>query len=124
MPHRSSAITNGLTPHANLSVCFFIALEVGDESTAAFWQASGQMTLRNQLLRENNNNSARNIIFFLGDGMSIPTVTAARIYAGQLRGQRGEEAKLSFEKFPYIGLSKVCKAIKEKNDICITKYSL
>lgn len=39
--------------------------------------------------------------------MSIPTITAARIYSGQLRGRRGEESKLSFEQFPYMGLSKV-----------------
>lgn len=43
----------------------------------------------------------------MGDGMSIATITAARIYQGQLKGQRGEEDQLSFEKFPYVGLSKV-----------------
>lgn len=39
--------------------------------------------------------------------MSIPTVTAARIYAGQLLKQDGENNQLSFDKFPYVGLSKV-----------------
>lgn len=33
---------------------------------------------------------AKNVILFIGDGMSIPTVTAARIYAGQKRGIDGE----------------------------------
>ena len=41
-------------------------------------------------------------------GMSIATVTAARIYKGQLVGLSGEEGYLSFEKFPYGALSKVC----------------
>ena len=52
---------------------------------------------------------AKNVIFFLGDGMSLPTTTAARILKGQLEGLPfGEEAQLNFEKFPFIGLSKAC----------------
>lgn len=47
------------------------------------------------------------MIFFLGDGMGVSTVTAARIYAGQKNGQPGEENFLNFEKFPYLGLLKV-----------------
>ena len=38
--------------------------------------------------------------------MSLPTVAAARIYEGQLKGQSGEENFLSFETMPYTGLSK------------------
>jgi len=49
---------------------------------------------------------AKNIILFVGDGMSLPTVAAARIYEGQSRGQSGEENQLSFESMPYSGLSK------------------
>lgn len=50
---------------------------------------------------------AKNVILFLGDGMSIPTVTAARIYKGQLQKEDGENNQLAFDKFPYVGLSKV-----------------
>jgi len=51
---------------------------------------------------------AKNVIFFLGDGMSLSTITAARIFKGQLEGLSfGEEAELNFEKFPNIGISKV-----------------
>lgn len=49
---------------------------------------------------------AKNIILFVGDGMGVSTVTAARILEGQLRGQSGEENWLSFEWFPYTGFSK------------------
>lgn len=49
---------------------------------------------------------ARNIILFLGDGMSLTTVTAARILQGQRQGGTGEENNLSFDLFPYTGLSK------------------
>ena len=53
-----------------------------------------------------NTKTAKNVIFFLGDGMSIPTVTAARILEGQLRNETGEENFLSWEKFPWSALSK------------------
>ena len=50
--------------------------------------------------------SARNIVLFVGDGMGISTLTAARIFQGQQRGNSGEENRLSFEDFPYTGLIK------------------
>jgi len=49
---------------------------------------------------------AKNVILFLGDGMGISTVTAARILEGQLRGESGEENQLSFERFPNVALIK------------------
>ncbi len=48
----------------------------------------------------------RNVILFLGDGMGVSTVTAARIYAGQQAGEPGEEHALSFERFPNVALVK------------------
>lgn len=47
-----------------------------------------------------NGNVAKNTIIFLGDGMSLPTVAASRIYNG------GVERSLSFEQFPYVAMSK------------------
>jgi alkaline phosphatase len=49
---------------------------------------------------------AKNIILFIGDGMSLATVTAARILEGQQLGLSGEEHSLSFGNFPFTGLSK------------------
>ncbi|MFN2329763.1 MAG: alkaline phosphatase [Chromatocurvus sp.] len=49
---------------------------------------------------------AKNVILFVGDGMGISTVTAARILDGQRKGMSGEENSLSFEKFPFTGLAK------------------
>ncbi|MGH6951038.1 MAG: alkaline phosphatase, partial [Vitreimonas sp.] len=43
---------------------------------------------------------ARNVILFVGDGMSITTVTAARIYAGQRQGRDGESYTLTMDTFP------------------------
>lgn len=54
-----------------------------------------------------NLNVAKNVILFLGDGMSIPTLTAARIYKGQSNGEGGEDGSFEFESFPFTGLSKV-----------------
>ena len=48
----------------------------------------------------------RNVILFIGDGMGVSTVTAARIFAGQSAGADGEEHSLSFERFPHLALVK------------------
>lgn len=48
--------------------------------------------------------------------MSIPTIAATRVYIG------GEEKQLSFETFPYTGLSKVNK-IGPKNAISVLNLS-
>ncbi|WP_420933209.1 alkaline phosphatase [Alteromonas sp. A081] len=50
--------------------------------------------------------TAKNVILFVGDGMGISTVTAARILDGQMKGLSGEENQLSFDAFPFSGLSK------------------
>lgn len=78
----------------------------GYESTSQFWKAEAQKKLRLQLDKKANHNVAKNLILFLGDGMSFSTITAARIYFGQKLGFTGEESGLSFEEFPAIGLSK------------------
>lgn len=50
--------------------------------------------------------NAKNVVLFVGDGMGISTITAARILAGQQAGYSGEENRLSFETFPETGLIK------------------
>lgn len=50
--------------------------------------------------------AVRNVILFVGDGMGVSTVTAARILDGQNRGQPGEENYLAFERFPHLALVK------------------
>lgn len=85
----------------------FMFSDYDDETSTLFWKINAQATLRDQVKKVRNENIAKNVIFFLGDGMSIPTITAARIYLGQMGKKSGEESSLSFDKFPYIGLSKV-----------------
>ena len=55
---------------------------------------------------QNQLGSAKNIILFVGDGMSLTTVTASRIFEGQRKGLLGEENNLSFDNFPFSGLAK------------------
>lgn len=50
-------------------------------------------------------NKAKNVILFIGDGMGVSTITAARILDGQNKGHAGEENNLSFETFPFTGLA-------------------
>ena len=50
--------------------------------------------------------TAKNVILFIGDGMGVTTVTAARIFDGQSKGMLGEENVLPFETFPNIALIK------------------
>ena len=65
-----------------------------------------QETLRRVLAQQKNMNRAKNVILFVGDGMGISTVTAARIFEGQQRGVDGESNVLAWEAFPYAALSK------------------
>ena len=59
---------------------------------------------------------AKNIILFVGDGMGVSTVTAARILEGQIKGHSGEENLLFFEKFPHLALSKTYNTNQQTPD--------
>ncbi|XP_032369763.1 alkaline phosphatase, tissue-nonspecific isozyme [Etheostoma spectabile] len=77
------------------------------EKDPKYWNTWAQQTLKNALTLQNlNTNKAKNLILFLGDGMGVPTVTAARILKGQLNGQSGEETQLEMDKFPFVSLAK------------------
>ncbi|KAM3878557.1 alkaline phosphatase, tissue-nonspecific isozyme [Diretmus argenteus] len=77
------------------------------EKDPKFWNTWAQRTLKNALTLQNlNKNKAKNLILFLGDGMGVSTVTAARILKGQLSGQNGEETQLEMDKFPFVALAK------------------
>lgn len=87
--------------YSYLTIFFFLFI------ATAYWKHQAQSTLRKKVKIEPNKNTAKNIIMFLGDGMSIPTLMAARTYLGQLQGFTGEEQALYWESFPYTGFSKV-----------------
>jgi alkaline phosphatase len=68
------------------------------------WFVDGENTVQDK--KTFDSRKAKNIILFVGDGMGMSTVTAARILEGQLKGMDGEENNLSFDLFPYTGLAK------------------
>jgi alkaline phosphatase len=70
------------------------------------WFRSGRAAVAAARARAPKSAPAKNVILFVGDGMSLATVTAARILAGQQRGESGEENLLSFEKLPALALAK------------------
>ena len=77
-------------------------------SDAGFWYRAAADDIDAALRQERNTGVARNVILFLGDGMGISTVTAARIFKGQQHyGKNGEETVLAWEEFPNLALSKV-----------------
>ena len=71
-----------------------------------FWKERARKELSEQLKKAPIVRKAKNVIFFLGDGMSISTLTAARIYRGQSTSE-GERQVMEWEKFPYSTLIKV-----------------
>ncbi len=74
-----------------------------DGETAAWWFRDGAAQAASRGAMRGN---ARNVILFVGDGMSLTTVAAARILEGQRKGGPGEENRLSWEHFPHTALSK------------------
>ncbi|XP_053675176.1 alkaline phosphatase, tissue-nonspecific isozyme-like [Anopheles nili] len=96
-------------------------ISVGEyEKTAQYWNIGAQLKLKEHLLRQPNQNIAKNVILFLGDGMSIPTLAASRMYLGQQQGHTGEESQLSFEEFPDVGLVKTYCVDKQVADSACT----
>src|SRR5688500_16572750 len=73
-----------------------------DETAAWWYRAGAARAAANGAMA----GRAKNVIVFLGDGMSLPTVAAARILEGQRAGRPGEENSLAFERFPHTALSK------------------
>lgn len=67
---------------------------------------------------------AKNVILFVGDGMGISTVTAARIFEGQQKGLDGERNKLAFETLPYVALSKTYSTNQQTSDSAPTMTAM
>ena len=78
---------------------------------------------------------AKNVILFVGDGMGISTITAARILEGQnnsLKGtldgtntyNAGENNLLSFEEFPYSALSRTYSVNQQVSDSAPTMTAM
>ncbi|MEQ9396880.1 alkaline phosphatase [Haliea sp.] len=79
-----------------------------DHQTSSPWfqQANDSIAFKEQTMSAPSA-TARNVILFVGDGMGISTLTAARILEAQRAGAEfGEENELYFENFPHTALVK------------------
>lgn len=87
---------------------------LSDELTSEYWLNNAKAFVEAQVKITPNTKKAKNIIMFLGDGMSHPSITSARVYMG------GEEKKLAFEHFPYTASSKTYCVDKQVSDSACT----
>lgn len=85
-----------------------------EEKHGSYWKKSAATTLKAKLHETKNINKAKNGIMFIGDGMSLATVMAARTYEGQVEQGLGEDNILEFETFPVTGLARVSDFCKKK----------
>lgn len=87
-----------------------------EELHASYWNNKGKQALDAAMKVQPNVRQAKNIILFLGDGMGVPTITAARILKGQMAGHSGEETSLVMDTFPYLALSKTYNVDQQMPD--------
>lgn len=102
----------------------FAGTNVQAAENAQQWYADGQAALADAQRLKSDKKRAKNVIFFVGDGMGISTITAARILEGQLRSQPGEENLLSFEKLPFVALSKTYSVNQQTPDSAPTMTAM
>ena len=92
--------------------------------SAESWQRDGWAAIQRAKNEKIRKGKAKNIILFIGDGMGVTTLTASRILEGQMRGESGEENRLSFEEFPYTALSKTYSANQQTSDSAPTMSAI
>lgn len=83
-----------------------------------------QADLAKRLKEAPNTNRAKNIILFVGDGMGVNTLTAARIFQGQLLGHDGESFVTAMDGLPYAGLVKTYSHDAQVSDSAPTATAL
>lgn len=88
------------------------------------WYNAGQQFIQDARRLHPDMRKAKNIILFVGDGMGVSTVTAARILAGQMNGKPGEENRLFFETLPYLALSKTYSWDQQTSDSAPTMTAM
>ncbi len=110
MKMATSSLSLSLAAALSFSVC------ADNMETPDGWYVAGAQAVQDAVYLKDIKRRAKNVILFVGDGMGISTVAAARILEGQLRGENGEENFLSFEKFPYLALAKTYNTNQQTPD--------
>ncbi|XP_053649511.2 alkaline phosphatase isoform X3 [Cherax quadricarinatus] len=86
------------------------------ETDKSYWYQLMRRELREARDRPTNIGKAKNVLFFLGDGMGVTVSTAGRILKGQKKGVSGEEGYLAWERFPNMALLKTYALDKQVPD--------
>ncbi len=94
----------------------FIATGAWAGESPAQWYQDGKNLVSERRAANGEAGTARNVILFVGDGMSLATVAAARILEGQMRGESGEANALHFEGFRHTGLAKTYNTDQQTPD--------
>ncbi len=94
------------------------------QESAESWRRDGEAAIQARKNQQKFGNRAKNVILFIGDGMGVTTITASRILEGQMRGESGEENRLSFEQFPNVALSKTYSANQQTSDSAPTMSAI
>ncbi len=92
--------------------------------SAETWRRDGWAAIEKAKREKIRTGKAKNVILFIGDGMGVSTLTASRILEGQLRGESGEENRLSFEEFPFSALSKTYSTNQQTSDSAPTMTAI
>lgn len=95
-----------------------------EQPAAAAWYRSGAEVVARHASERIDRRRARNVILFIGDGMGISTVTAARILEGQRAGGNGEDHQLAFETLPFLALSKTYSVTQQVPDSAPTATAM
>ncbi len=101
-----------------------VAMAASSASGQRAWDAEGRAAVQRVRTSSPPPGPARNVILFVGDGMGVSTVTAARILDGQRRGESGEENLLSFERLPHTALAKTYNTNQQVPDSAGTMTAL
>lgn len=94
------------------------------QESAETWLRDGREAIKRAKAVKPITKRAKNVILFVGDGMGVTTLTAARILEGQMRGASGEENRLSFEEFPYTALSRTYSVNQQTSDSAPTMTAM
>lgn len=101
------------------------AFAADPEDSKEYWLEREARTLERLKSEQPVSGPAKNIILFLGDGMGITTITAARIMAGQrVNPAKGEEHELNMDKLPYTALSRTYSVNQQTPDSAPTMTAI
>lgn len=115
-----AAATASFSGHAQVDET--ISVDAERYADATWDRARGEVQAR--LTMQPRMQEAQNVILFIADGMSISTITAARIFDGQARGESGVENLLSFEDFPNSALVRTYDATRQVPDSAATATAM